>query len=195
MTERSFLKESLSILTILAFFQVVGQFYLSRSNDQAVAEVKRGRMVRVHNFIGYTAVTILLTHPVLVVVPRFFESGVTPVEAFWSILTRAGVAIQTFTTPGVILGVVAWCLLLLLGATSLLRKILPLKYTTWRVMHGILSVLFIFSASWHVIDLGRHSNMAMTLFLGILSASGVLLLLKTYSTKSTKQQDEDYGNF
>ncbi len=194
MTERSFLKESLSILTILAFFQVISQFYLSRSNGPAVAEVTMGRMARVHNFSGYTAITILLIHPVLLVIPRFFESGVTPLDAFWSILTRAGVAIQTFTTPGVILGVIAWCLLLLLGATPLLRKILPLKYTTWRLIHGMLSALFIFSASWHVIDLGRHSNSSMALYIGILSASGVFLLLKNYCSKSAKLNGDTNGN-
>ncbi len=177
--ERSLLKESISVLTILAFFQVVGQFYLSRVNGSAVKELKLSRLVSLHSVIGYTAVTLLLVHPFLLVVPRFFEAGVAPVEAWTTIVT-------TWTSQGVVLGIIAWCLMLILGSTSFLRKKLPMKYTTWRVVHGVLSLLFVFSAAWHVIDLGRHATLAMSVFITILTAGGVLLLLRTYSSKTKK---------
>ncbi len=177
--ERSLLKETISVLTLLAFFQMVGQFFLSRSNESAVQELKMGRLVRLHNVIGYSAVTILLIHPFLLVFPRFFEAGVAPDEAFVTILT-------TLSSPGVVLGIIAWCLMLTLGIMSFMRHQLPMKYTTWRVVHGILSMLFVFSGAWHLIDLGRHANLAMSVFIAVLTAGGVLLLLSTYRPKTEK---------
>ena len=88
------------------------------------------------------------------------------------------------------LGIIAWCLMLALGITSLARKKLPMKYKTWRVFHGILAMLFISIAAWHVIDLGRHSNLAMSILISMLTAGGILLLLKTYTFKKSKKTSE-----
>jgi len=41
-------------------------------------------------------------------------------------------------------------------------------------------------ATWHVLDLGRHSNLAMSMYFIILAVSGELLLLKTYILKPAK---------
>ncbi|MDA3902251.1 MAG: ferric reductase-like transmembrane domain-containing protein [Desulfuromusa sp.] len=177
--ERSWLKETISLLTILAFFLVVGQFFLSRSNGSAVQEVKMSRLISLHKVIGYTAVTILLIHPFLQVFPRFFEAGVSPDEAFITIIT-------TFTSQGVVLGIIAWFLMLTLGIMSFMRNQLPMKYTTWRLVHGILSILFVFSGAWHMIDLGRHANLAMSVFIAVLTAGGVLLQLSAYRPKTEK---------
>ena len=172
--ERSLLKESLSVMTILAFCQMIGQFFWTRTNRSAVANLKMNKVIKYHKIIGYTFVIVLLVHPVLLVVPRFFESGVAPVDAFITIVT-------TFTNQGVVLGIIAWCLMLALGITSLARKKLPMKYKTWRVFHGILSMLFISIAAWHVIDLGRHSSFVMSTLISMLTANGIMLLLKTYN--------------
>ncbi len=80
--------------------------------------------------------------------------------------------------------------MLALGITSLARKKLPMKYKTWRVFHGILAMLFISIAAWHVIDLGRHSNLAMSILISMLTAGGILLLLKTYTFKKSKKTSE-----
>lgn len=63
---------------------------------------------------------VLLVHPFLIVVPRYYESGVDPTEAFFTITT-------TFNFVGIILGICAWFLMLILGATSLFRKTLLLR--------------------------------------------------------------------
>jgi predicted ferric reductase len=153
--ERSLLKESLSVITILAFCQMMGQFFWTRVNRSAVAELKMNKVVKYHKIIGYTVVTTLFFHPFYLVVPRFFEAGVSPVDAFVTIITTLN--------QGVVLGIIAWCLMLVLGITSFLRDKLPMKYKTWRVFHGILAILFILFAAWHVIDLGRHSIAAMSI--------------------------------
>ena len=180
--ERSLLKESLSVITILAFCQMIGQFFWARTNRSAVADLRMSKVVKYHKIIGYTFVTILFFHPLYLVFPRFFESGVSPVDAFITIITTLN--------QGVVLGIIAWCLMLALGITALVRNKLPMKYKTWRVFHGILAMLFISIAAWHVIDLGRHSSLAMSIFISMLTAGGILLLLKTYTFKKSKKTSE-----
>ena len=174
--ERSFLKESISIITILVFCQMIGMFFLSRANKYAVEIMKMRRVVKFHKIIGYTCVSIMLLHPAFIVVPRFFESGVDPVDAFITIITTLN--------QGVVLGITAWCLMLILGISALARNILPMKYKTWRIFHGIVAILFISVAAWHVIDLGRHSNLAMSIFITLLTTGGIWLTGKQYLLKT-----------
>jgi DMSO/TMAO reductase YedYZ heme-binding membrane subunit len=75
----------------------------------------------------------MLLHPVFPVVPKFYESGVSPSEAF--------ITIQTTFNPGVLLGMLAWSLLLTIGITAPARNRLPMTYKRWREFHGMLGVL------------------------------------------------------
>ncbi len=176
--ERSLLKEALSVITILAFYQLIGQFFWARTNRSAVRNLTMGKVLQYHKFIGYTFIIIMLFHPLYVVVPRFFEAGVSPVDAFITMITTLNL--------GVVLGIIAWCLMLVLGVTSLVRNKLPMNYKSWRVLHGILAILFVSIAVWHAIDLGRHSSLAMSILLSMLTAGGIVFLLKTYIFKKNK---------
>ena len=168
--ERSFLKESLSVVTMLSFFFMIGMFFWSRTNPLVVKDLKMRRTITIHKAIGCTCVAILLLHPLFLVLPRFFEAGVSPDDAFVTIVT-------TFHT-GTVLGMLAWILLLILGITALMRNRLPMTYRTWRRWHGILAVVFIAAAAWHAIDLGRHSSLAMSGLIILLTTVGVRLFLK-----------------
>jgi len=177
--ERSFLKESLSVVTILSFFFMIGMFFYSRFNTVVVKDLRMRRTLKIHKAIGYTCVSIMLLHPLFLVLPRFFEAGVSPDDAFVTI-------VSTFHT-GIVLGMLAWILLLTLGTTALMRNRLPMTYKIWRRWHGILAAVFIAAAAWHAIDLGRHSNLAMSSLIVLLTAVGVRLFLKhTISSKSQK---------
>lgn len=178
---RSIVKEILSFLTILAFFQMLGQFYWSRLNQSLKKKMKTIRFIKIHKFIGYGMIFILFIHPFLLVVPRFFEGGVDPFDALLKILT-------TFESLGVILGMIAWGTMLILGVTALIRKQLPFDYKSWRWLHGILALVFMITASWHVIDLGRHSNLAMTMMILVLGSSGVMMLMKVYRAELIKKR-------
>ena len=180
--ERSLLKESLSVITILSFCQMIGQFFWARSNRSAITGLKMSKVVTYHKIIGYSFVLILFFHPLYLVIPRFFESGVSPVDAFVTIITTLN--------QGVVLGIIAWCLMLILGITAFARKKVPMTYKTWRVFHGILAMLFISVAAWHLIDLGRHANLAMSIFISMIAAGGILLLLKAYTFKNSKKTTE-----
>lgn len=176
---RTVLKESISILFLLSFSLMLGQFFLGRSNKSIITRFKMSNVLKFHKVIAYTIVSVFLLHPFLIVVPRYFESGVTPMEAFTTIIT-------TFNSLGIVLGMIAWFLMLVLGITSLFRNKLPMKYITWRYFHGILSILFISFAAFHALDLGRHTNLAMSIYVIILAVSGILILLKTYFFKPSK---------
>lgn len=173
--ERSLLKEGISVITILAFFQLIGQFFWVRTNSFSVRSLTMGRIVKYHKFIGYIFVLIMLFHPLYLVVPRYFESGVSPFYAFTTIITTMNL--------GVVLGIIAWCLMLILGLSSFVRSRLPMKYKTWLMTHGILAILFVATAVWHVIDIGRHSSPAMSIVLIMFAARGILHLLKAYTFK------------
>ena len=177
--ERSLLKESLSLITILAFFQLIGQFFWARTNRSAVRGLTMSRVLKYHKYIGYTFVTVMIFHPLYIVIPRFFEAGVSPVDALITMIT-------TMNT-GVVLGMTSWCVMLVLGITSLIRNKLPMNYKSWRILHGCLAILFTSTAVWHAIDLGRHSNFAMSILLSAMTAGGILLLLKTYFFKNKIQ--------
>ncbi|ACN13239.1 putative FAD/NAD(P)-binding:oxidoreductase [Desulforapulum autotrophicum HRM2] len=181
--ERTLLKEALSLITILSFFQMIGQFFWARTNKSAVADLKMSKVIKYHKIMGYTFVIILLFHPVFLFVPRFLEAGIDPADAFITTIT-------TFTSQGVVLGIIAWSLLIILGITSFVRKKLPMEYKTWRVFHGILAILFVSVAAWHAIDLGRHSSFPMSLLIISTGVCGILLLMKAYTFKSIKKTEE-----
>ncbi len=172
-SRRSVLKEIISITTLLAFFLMLGQFYLAKSNRRMLKEYKLTGVLKIHKIIGYIVISILIIHPVLIVLPRYFEAGIEPMEAFTTLLT-------TFSSRGVILGMIAWSLILILGVTSIFRNKLGMKYKSWKLLHGILAICFIFIASWHAITLGRHMDLPMRLLIIILAAGGISLLLNTY---------------
>ena len=178
---RTLLKESLSILTLGSFALLIGQFFLARINGYAVNALGPRGVVRFHKVIGYTFVSVMLFHPLFVVLPRYFESGVDPLDAFTVLITE-------FDSPGVLVGMTAWCLLVILGVTSLLRGNLTLACESWRILHGVLSVLFVLLATWHAVDLGRHTGVVLSSYLIILTAGAVALLLKSYAAGPHKKE-------
>jgi len=159
---RTVLKEAISFLTIGAFFLMLGQFYLSRINKITLTGQKMSKVINLHKVLGYILIPILILHPFLIVVPRFFEAGVGPIEAFKTILT-------TFGSRGIILGLIAMVLMILLGITSILRKKMRIKYTTWRTFHGLLSIAFVILATWHAVNLGRHTDLILSSYMIIMS--------------------------
>ena len=183
---RTLLKETISLLTILAFFVMLLQFYLSRANRNILQGHKMGKVIKWHKVLGYVFVSVLLLHPFLIVVPRYFEAGITPKDAFIELLSN-------FSQQGLWLGLTAWILMFIIGLTSLLRNKLPFTYKTWRLIHGYLSIAFILIASLHVVEMGRHINRPMYWLIAILSISGVAILLRTYIFKTVSPKISDHA--
>jgi len=167
------LKEVISIVTILSFTLIFSQFFISRINEDIKYGNKMNKVLNFHKYLGYFIIAVLFFHPIYIVIPRYFEAGVDPIDAFWIMITNY----QTF---GVLLGIVSWILMLTLGVTSYLRFKLGLEYKYWKVFHSSISVLFIITATLHVISLGRHSDYAMSIFFSLLVGISILKLLNDY---------------
>lgn len=178
--KRTILKEILSMLTILGFSLLLSQFFTSRLNKTLVKKIRMVNVLKIHKIIGYTFISILLLHPFFIIVPKFFDNGVTPSDTFVRLIT-------TFSSTGVILGLTAYASMLILLVTSYFRFKLHLKYKTWRNLHGYITLLFIITAAWHVINIGRHSNISFSAYYIIAITIGVFYLLRTYLLKTSKK--------
>ncbi len=168
--QRTLLKTSLSLVTLAAFGLMLGLFWLSRLHQPALKRYGAPGLLAWHKGIGYAVAAVVLLHPLLVVLPRFFEAGVEPLEAL-------AVILQNFARPGVLAGILAWIFCLLLGAMSLLRRHLGLNGHRWRDLHGCLAGLASTAATWHVINLGRHSDLRMKVLLLLAALGGLALLV------------------
>ncbi len=178
--ERSLLMNALSLLTILAFSLLLAQFFLSRTNRDLVKKVKMSNVLKIHKFIGYVFIGIIMLHPFFILVPKFLDDAVSPKDAFIRVIT-------SFDNIGLVLGLVAYSAMLVIMITSFFRFKLHMKYRTWRTFHAYLTTIFIVAAIWHAITLGRHSNGAFTLFYVITGASGIFFLIRMYVLKPSKK--------
>ena len=174
---RAYLKEGISLLTLLAFTMILGQFFLARSNETLLSLFKPPQIQKVHKVIAYSAISVIFVHPVLIVLPRYFEGGIKPWDAFVIMITDFG-------NLGIVLGLIAWGVMLVLGVTVYFRrKMIPhftLKYRGWRYFHGGLAVIFTVLALWHSIALGRHTDIAMSAFFVTLAVLGFAMLAHMY---------------
>jgi predicted ferric reductase len=174
---RTVLKEAISIVTLLAFTMMLGQFFLARSNETLLSLFKPPQIQKFHKYIAYSAVAIILLHPALIVLPRALEGGIKPWDAFVTMITDLG-------NLGIVLGLVAWVVLLVLSVTAFFRKPiikrLSTHYRGWRYFHGGLAVTFTVLALWHSIALGRHTDIAMSVFFITIATLGFAMLAHMY---------------
>ncbi|PQV47801.1 ferric reductase like protein [Jejuia pallidilutea] len=180
---RSTLMETLSITTILGFSLLLSQFFTSRLNIGLVKKIRMVNVLAIHRFIGYFFIAVILLHPFFIIVPKFFDNGVSPSDAFVKLIT-------TFSTTGIILGIIGYTLMLLLMVTAYFRFKMHLNYKTWRRLHGYSALLFVIAATWHVIDMGRHSNTLFSTYYVLMVVIGVFYLLKTYVTNTGKHENK-----
>jgi len=180
---RTLLKETTSLITILSFSLILGQFFLSRTNKLTTKIHKYKSVISLHKAIGYVVIGVFFLHPFLIVLPRYFEVGPKPLESLIKMIT-------TFESLGVILGLIAWSLMLIIGITAYFRQKLNISYKSWRVIHGLLSAVFIVVATWHSVDLGRHTGTAMSLYFIIVAFMGLALLLKLYIFTNKKKESK-----
>lgn len=177
---RTVLKDSISIMTVIAFGLLLQQLFLTRHLKIISKLYRLSQISNMHKVTGYVIVPFLLLHPVLIVLPRFFEAGVEPLDAFITLIT-------TFESTGVVLGLIAWGLMFVLAITALFRyrlvKKFGVNYKVWRFFHGSLSILFISLASWHAIELGRHINYLMAIFIITCALMGAVMLARHYLVK------------
>ena len=178
--KRNLLKETLSLITILGFTLFISQFFSTRINKKLVKDIRMVNLLKIHKVIGYTFISIVLFHPIFIIIPKFLDNTVTPVDAFLKLIT-------SFSSLGVVLGLIAYTSMINLLITSFFRFKLHLNYTTWRSLHGYFAILFVLTATWHVINIGRHSNIPFSIYYILIVTSGIFYLLKSYLFKTSKK--------
>ena len=178
---RTALMEVLSVVTLLAFSLLLSQFFTSRLNYKLMKQIRMVNVVAIHRFIGYVFISVILLHPFFIIVPKFFDDAVSPTDAFVRLIT-------TYNTTGIILGLIAYGIIIILMVTAFFRFKMNLHYRTWRSLHGYLTLLFVITATWHVIDMGRHSNSSFTLFYLLVVATGIYYVLRKDLFKNTAKK-------
>ena len=170
---RTLLKDSISLLSIIGLSLMLAQFFLTRSGNFLLFRYNMVKVITLHKIIGYVFLCIFLVHPLLLVLPRYFEAGLEPADCLIIIL-------RTYSNYGVLSGIFAWCLMFILLSTALFRKKMPLAYKTWVAVHKWLSIALVVFACWHAIDLGRHTNGILSAYIVLLALCGILLLLRVF---------------
>lgn len=178
--KRNLLMETLSIITIVGFTLFISQFFSTRINKNLVKDIRMVNVLKIHKIIGYTFILILLLHPLFIIVPKFFDNTLTLANAFLKLITQ-------FNSTGVIVGLIAYVCMVVLLITSYYRFKLHLNYKTWRSLHGYFTMLFVVTATWHVVNIGKHSNTAFSIYYVLMVASGIFYLLNTYFFKTSKK--------
>ena len=151
-----------------AFGLMLGLFWLSRLLPRDSVNIKASSTLRWHKYIGYIAGTFFLVHPVLMIVRRFWVEASLPLDNLKLMLTSS--LMRT--------GIIAWILLVIIILMAIVRKKIPGKI--FRYLHGLLSVVFVAFATWHVLAIGRHSYAGLLAYWILLSGGAVVALLVSY---------------
>ncbi len=60
-------------------------------------------------------------------------------------------------------------------------------------MHALLSVLLVATASWHAIELGRHTDVALSLLVVALASAAVLVVIRKTVSDAHKPVSQTEG--
>ncbi|QBG49165.1 hypothetical protein EGM51_17840 [Verrucomicrobia bacterium S94] len=167
-------------LSLAGFGLLLGLFWLSRLYARDAAPMKFSSTMRWHKYIGYAAGLFMLVHPVLMIARRFMVEESNPLDNF----------VLLITSPLMLTGIIAWVLLVLIVALAFVRK--HFKYQTFRLIHGILSFAFAVFSTWHVIRIGRHSNLVMSVFWILAAGTACISLLLAYFPVRKTSPDKIY---
>jgi predicted ferric reductase len=160
------------LASITAAGLALGLFWLSRLTPKETVNIRLGKILSWHKYIGYTIGVIFLIHPVLIIARRFQAVESNPIDNL----------ILLFTSPLVWPGVAAWILLIVLVLSAFFRK--KFAASTFRKLHGWLAVSFIILGIWHALSIGRHSNWVLaTLWITLAAAAIAAFLNRTFNKR------------
>jgi predicted ferric reductase len=155
-------------VSLSAFGLLMGLFWLTRLLPRSLRSMRLPGLLRWHKTFGYLAGLVLLLHPLMIVGRRYMVAETLPLDNL----------VLMARSPLMYSGVAAWVLLLLMLFSGMVRRAFPAKF--WRIQHGLCAVAFSGFATWHVVAVGRHSNLPMSIFWIGLAVSGVAAWLFMY---------------
>jgi predicted ferric reductase len=168
---RTTYQQAVVLTSVGAFGLMLGLFWLSRLMPKNTVKLNASATLRWHKYIGYLAGLFFLVHPVLMIARRFWVVESNPIDNLMLMIQ----------SPRMLPGLIAWGLLIVLVVLAFFRNRFPAKL--FRYLHGLLSILVVGLATWHVIAIGRHSNSAMSVFWLILAGGAMVALLVAYLPK------------
>ncbi|MFC1233678.1 ferric reductase-like transmembrane domain-containing protein [Vibrio sp. F74] len=167
----------LSIINLLAMMAFFVQFPLASRLKQIPFFANIDWNISTHKKVGQWLSVIFLSHPILILAPRFFVSFD---DAFVSI-------VDTVTSPKMLTGVIAWCLMIVWILTSIFKNRLPVRYETWRLSHVVGFVVIAIIATLHITNIGSHGQFQsqFNFVWWVLCSLSVLMVGYNYFVKPT----------
>lgn len=150
------------LVSVGAFGLSLGLFWLTRLLPKNTTSIRLGKMMTWHKYVGYAVCIIFMIHPILIIARRFWVLESNPIDNLKLMLSA----------PLLWPAIAAWLLLMLIMVLALVRQYF--SAVTFRRLHGWLSVAFALLAVWHVMSVGRHSNLILAGLWGLLAAVGII---------------------
>lgn len=170
---RPWIDEVSSALAMAGFAALLLEFLLSGRFRAISGGIGIDRTMRWHQLFARVLTAGLLLHPFLYTTPTGAQF-LLPGDA-----THAGVL--NLDAYSLVTGWVAWLLLGLLTITAIGRDMLPWRYETWRLMHGLGAAAIALLGMCHTLWAGRYStDPVLTAYWGVMFALAVTTLLTVY---------------
>lgn len=150
------------LVSVGAFGLALGLFWLTRLMPKGSVDMRLGKMMAWHKYLGYAICIVFLAHPFLLIARRFWAVESNPIDNLKLMLTA----------PLLWPAIAAWLLLMLIMLTSFMRK--HFSAVVFRNLHGWMSISFAALAAWHVIAIGRHSDLVVAALWGLLAAIAII---------------------
>lgn len=168
---RPFRDELSSALAMVGFSMLLMEFVLSGRFQWVSGRTGIDVTMRIHQVIARGLAVFILIHPYLYSLP---SSSPRP----WD---TSGQLTLGLTGSSFAAGVIAWLLLPTLVLMGILRRELPYRYETWRLMHGLGAALIALLTWYHAVNGGRYSNDAsLEVFWLVMVIVALSTLLQVY---------------
>jgi predicted ferric reductase len=169
---RGWYAELVGLLSIVGLSMMLFQFALTARVDAVAGRSGVDNTMRVHTRFGEYLGYLILLHPFLIVLPRFFVAPSFALGDVWDLFTR----------PETSTGMYAWSLMLVWVLMAVFKEKTGLSYEAWRYTHSAGFVAIIILATHHAVTIGRHGryNAWFDVMWIVLCAMAVGLVLYIY---------------
>lgn len=168
---RPFLDDLSSALAMLGFSMLLMEFVLSGRFQWASGRTGIDITMRFHQVIARVLVVFILIHPYLYTLPT---SSPRP----WDMTGQLTLGLSG---ASFVAGMLAWLLLPTLVVMGIVRRELPYRYETWRLMHGLGAAVIALLTWYHVVNGGRYSDdPSLAIFWLVLVIVAFSTLLQVY---------------
>ena len=145
---RGWYEETVGLLSIITLSMMLLQFALTARVDAVAGRAGVDNTMRLHTRFGEYLGYLILLHPFLIVLPRFFVAPSFALGDIWDL----------FTKPETSTGLYAWSLMLVWVLMAVFKEKTGLSYEAWRYTHSAGFVAIIILATHHAVTVGRHGR-------------------------------------